>query len=212
MYMPRAFEVVDIEKSLALISQNALGTLVVNNDNGFEVNHLPFVADVTDTNRVRLRAHIPRANGLSSMLDRGRQCVVTFHGPQGYISPSWYATKREHGKVVPTWNYAVVHVHGEVTLVDDRDWVRQQLQALTEHNEVARAEPWAMSDAPEDYLEKQFGALVGVQVLASRIEAKTKASQNQPKANQSSILLALTSEQPDSELYKLVRETLVPGD
>ena len=99
MYMPRVFEVNDLDRSLALIGQNALGTLVVSTDDGFEVNHLPFVVDIIKDNQLRLRAHIPRANSLSSMLVGGKKCVVTFNGADGYISPSWYATKKEHGKV-----------------------------------------------------------------------------------------------------------------
>ncbi len=208
MYTPRIFEVKDLSESLALIGQHALGTLVVSTDDGFEVNHLPFVADITNGNQVRLRAHIPRANSLSSMLVGGRKCVVTFKGADGYISPSWYATKKEHGKVVPTWNYSVVHAHGDIERVDDRDWVRQQLSALTAQHESERVEPWALNDAPDDYLDKLLGALVGLQVLVSRIEAKTKASQNQPKANQASILQALKTEQPDSDLHKLVAAAL----
>lgn len=212
MYTPRIFEVKDLSQSLLLIGKNALGTLVVGTDDGFEVNHLPFVADIVNSNQVRLRAHIPRANSLGSMLAGGKKCVVTFNGADGYISPSWYATKKEHGKVVPTWNYSVVHVHGDITLVDDLDWVRQQLRALTEQHEAERVEPWALTDAPEDYIDKQLGALVGLQVLASSIEAKTKASQNQPKANQASILQALRSEQPDSDLHKLVAVALAERD
>ena len=208
MYTPRIFKVKDLHQSLALIGQNALGTLVVSTDDGFEVNHLPFVVDIIKDNQLRLRAHIPRANSLSSMLVSSKKCVVIFNGADGYISPSWYATKKEHGKVVPTWNYSVVHVHGDIIVFDDLDWVRQQLLELTEQHEAERVEPWALTDAPGDYIDKQLGALVGLQVLASRIEAKTKASQNQPKANQASILQALRSEQPDSELHKLVEDAL----
>src|SRR5690606_9510621 len=114
MYLPRHFEETDVVKLHGLIRDAPLGTLVINSTEGFEANHIPFVHRVVDNEFGVLRAHIPRANPLSVMLESGTPCLVIFAGADGYISPSWYTTKKDHGKVVPTWNYSVVHVHGRI--------------------------------------------------------------------------------------------------
>ena len=123
MYQPKAFQETDIENISYLVRDNPLGTLVVANKSGFEVNHIPFVLDVENTTALCLRAHIPKANPLVELVQNSESCVVIFHGADGYISPSWYSTKKKHGKVVPTWNYSVVHIHGNLTLVEEKTWL-----------------------------------------------------------------------------------------
>jgi len=209
MYNPTHFINRDNTDSFSLIRIFPLGTLVVCSASGFEVNHIPFVVDAEEDVAVRLRAHIPKASPLFELLIQSSiDCVVIFQGPENYVSPSWYATKKEHGKVVPTWNYKVVHVHGQLNLIQDKGWVMQQLHDLTNQNEASRSDKWSVSDAPESYLEKQLSVLVGLEVKVSTIESKVKASQNQPARNRESVLAALEVEQPDSGFHKMMKEAL----
>lgn len=204
MYQPRHFQENDLENILSLIEENPLGILVLAFDGVFEVNHIPFVVDSDESGITKLRAHIPKSNRLSDMAAGTQGCVVSFQGAQGYISPSWYATKQKHGKVVPTWNYSTVHIHGAITTVNDPAWVMQQLQDLTALNEKNRDNPWQVSDAPKEFTDTQSSALVGLELVASTVEAKTKASQNQPEENRTSVLQSLKTEQPGSDLTAMM--------
>lgn len=213
MYVPSHFAATDPEAHLALIRSAPLATLVVQTADGLLANHIPFVLDPEgDLSGVKLLAHIPRANPLSDRLSSEQDCLAIFHGPQGYVSPSWYATKREHGKVVPTWNYAVVHAHGRIRRVDDGDWILRQVNLLTEMQEGERAAPWAVSDAPEDYTHRLMGALVGLELQVTRLEAKNKASQNQPPENRRSVLEALDAEALDPDFTRHMRDVLNNDD
>jgi len=210
MYAPKPFEESDRGRQRALIEQAALGALVVHTEKGLVANHIPFVYRKGGSNGKEdlLCAHIPRANPLSAELASARACLVIFNGPDGYVSPSWYATKPEHGKVVPTWNYAVAHVHGHVRTVDDEEWIARQIEELTERHEHSRKQPWAVSDAPAEYTDRLLKALVGLEVRIDRIEGKIKASQNQPERNQQSVLEALHEEQPNTDFSQLMRSVL----
>lgn len=200
MFQPEHFKETDIEKVCALVRENPLGTLVLHHEEGFEVNHIPFVLDVSDQGVFNLRAHIPKANPLARLVESAKSSVVVFSGAEGYISPSWYATKKKHGKVVPTWNYSVVHLHGRMQLITDPQWVESQLIDLTHQNEKNRDAQWKVSDAPREYTEKMISVLLGIEIRVSKVEAKTKASQNQPDENRESVLASLRAEQPDSSL------------
>jgi len=210
LYVPKAFEENDRGQQLAIIRQASLGALVIHTDEGLIANHIPFVyrEGSPGVEPDVLCAHIPRANPLSSVLESARACLVIFNGPDGYVSPSWYATKPEHGKVVPTWNYAVVHVHGEVRTVDDEEWVADQIEQLTAEHEQSRNKPWAVTDAPPEYTQALRKAVVGLEVRIERIEGKIKASQNQPERNRQSVLEALREEQPDTHFSGLMRSVL----
>lgn len=204
MFMPRAFVEKDQSKLLELVEMNSLGTLIVCTAGEYDVNHLPFVIGVLDTEKISLRAHLPKANPLCDTFAEAEKCVVIFTGADGYISPSWYATKIVHGKVVPTWNYSVVHMHGVAKLIDDPEWIYRQLTDLTDKNENTRNEKWQVSDAPADFIESQIKALAGLEISVERIEGKIKASQNQPEENKETLLSALQSEQPDTEFSKMM--------
>jgi transcriptional regulator len=130
-----------------------------------------------------LRGHVARANPMWKTLSSDFEALAVFHGPEAYISPNWYPTKQEHGKAVPTWNYAVVHARGPLRIIQDADWLRAQVESLTQRQESAFAEPWAVSDAPADYIEKMLAAIVGIELALTSLEGKWKASQNQPDAN-----------------------------
>ncbi|HEX8769028.1 MAG TPA: FMN-binding negative transcriptional regulator, partial [Jatrophihabitans sp.] len=119
--------------------------------------------------------------------------LVIAHGPDAYVSPSWYASKAEHGRVVPTWNYVTAHVYGQLVVHDDVDWVRSLVSRLTARHEEAQPEPWAMTDGPVDYMEGQLRAIVGVELVIERIEAKSKLSQNKSVADQDSVRAALAA-------------------
>ena len=209
--MPKVFIEKNRSKLLELVESNSLGTLVVSSAGEYDVNHLPFLVDSQDTGAIRLRAHLPKANPLCSLVEGAEKCVVIFNGADGYITPSWYATKKVHGKVVPTWNYSVVHMHGIMKIIDDSRWIYSQLTDLTNKNEKSRKESWKVTDAPADYIESQLKALVGLEIMVDRIEGKTKASQNQPRENKETILSALKSEQPDVALSKMMEPELNSG-
>jgi len=208
MFMPKVFVEDDLRKSLDLVESHSLGTLVVSSAGEYDVNHLPFVVDSKDSENIRLRAHLPKVNPLCSLVNGAKKCVVVFKGADGYITPSWYATKKAHGKVVPTWNYSVVHMHGIMQLIDDPDWIYSQLTDLTNINEKARDESWKVTDAPARFIESQVKALIGLEIVVHRVEGKIKASQNQPAENKETIIAALKSEQPDTELSKMMESKL----
>jgi transcriptional regulator len=135
------------------------------------------------------------------------ETLVVFQGPAAYISPSWYATKQETGRVVPTWNYAVVHAYGVLRVIDDPVWVRSQIERLTATQETKFSEPWQVSDAPADFLQSRLRAIVGIEVVITRLLGKWKMSQNQPAANRAGVIDGLRSlgTSSASEVADLVR-------
>ncbi len=193
MYIPPQFEQPDIEVMHELIRNRPLATLVTLGSNGIDANHIPLHLDPTPEPFGVLRGHIARANPLWRDLASDVETLAIFHGPDAYISPSWYATKQETGKVVPTWNYTVVHAYGSLRIIDDAVWVRAQLEALTQQHEAAFPEPWAVSDAPEDFTERLVGAVVGIEMVITRLTGKWKVSQNQPPQNQRSVIQGLNA-------------------
>ena len=193
MYIPPHFEQPDIEVMHELIRNRPLATLITLDANGINANHIPLhLAPAPEPFGV-LRGHVARANPIWRDLESDADTLAIFHGPDAYISPSWYATKQETGKVVPTWNYAVVHAYGSLRIIDDASWVRSQMEALTTHHEAAFPEPWAVSDAPEDFTEKLIGAVVGIEMVITRLFGKWKISQNQPPQNQNSVIQGLNA-------------------
>jgi transcriptional regulator len=134
-----------------------------------------------------LRGHVARANPIWREVVPGSEVLAIFQGPEAYVTPSWYPTKAETGKVVPTWNYAVAHAYGILRVVEDSTWVRTQLEALTAHNEAAFAAPWQVSDAPHEYIDKLLGAVVGIEIVITRLVGKWKTSQNQAESNREGV-------------------------
>ena len=161
----------------------------------------------------QLRGHVARANPLWRELGSGVEALAIFHGPQHYISPSWYPAKREHGRVVPTWNYAVVHAHGRLQAIDDPAWLRGQIAELTAGQEAAQAHPWAVGDAPADYIEGMLKGIVGIELVISRLEGKWKASQNQSAANRHGVLAGLLDRDGDeaAQMAVLLRAQGLPA-
>ena len=169
MYIPKHFEEPDVEVMHALIRGCPLATIVTLGSEGLSANHIPLIVWPEPAPNGTLLGHVARANSLSKDFDQSRESVAIFHGPDAYISPNWYATKQETGKVVPTWNYAVVHAYGMLRIHDDPAWVRAQIEALTTQSEAAMPSPWAVADAPSEYIEKLVHAIVGIEIVVTRL-------------------------------------------
>ena len=185
MYQPAQFAVTDAATLHALIRERPLATLVTSGSAGLDANHIPLLFSASHVHGECgvLRGHIARANPLHEQLQSECDALAIFHGPDAYVSPSYYATKVETGRVVPTWNYAMVHAHGRMRLVEDAKWLRQLLDDLTHQNESRFRKPWTVDDAPHDYVETLLGAIVGIVITVTRLEGKWKVSQNQPARN-----------------------------
>lgn len=139
----------------------------------------------------RLVGHVARANPHWKAVVDGSAALAVVTGPDAYVSPSFYASKREHGKVVPTWNYSAVHLRGPVRVVDDAAWLRELVGALTDHHESGRDEPWAVEDAPATYVDKQLRAIVGIEMVVESVEAKAKLSQNRSEEDRAGVVAGL---------------------
>lgn len=175
MYIPRRFEEQSVDVMHGLVRARPLATLVTLSSSGLNANHIPLHLSESPAPFGTLRGHVARANPTLSDLETDMEVLAVFHGPDAYITPSWYATKKEAGRVVPTWNYAVVHAYGHVRVVDDAAWLRAQLEALTAHNEASFSEPWAVSDAPHEYTEGLKGSRQpDASAMAVLVEAATK--------------------------------------
>lgn len=179
MYINQAHRLTDRDAIFSMIESHPLGAWVCHAEGGLIANQLPFVLDRHRGVDGTLMGHVARANGVWRELGNGTPSVVMFRGPQAYITPNWYPSKTEHGKVVPTWNYAAVNVHGVARVVDDRDGLLALLNRLTRVHESGQPTPWQLADAPKSYIDKLVRAIVGIEITIERIEAKLKASQDE---------------------------------
>lgn len=191
MYMPAHFKVTDQSELHSVITQYPLGTWIVSAVHELEINHVPFLLDTTRGKYGTLIGHVARANPVWQLLTSGVASAVVFHAEQGYISPSWYPGKQEHHRVVPTWNYAVVHVHGTAEVIDDRNWLLAHVTALSNLHEQHQQTPWDVSEAPADYLDKMLAAIVGIAIPIDSLIGKFKLSQNRSRADQSGVVSGL---------------------
>lgn len=189
MYIPTHFAP-DDEAVHELLSQHGAADLVTAGPDGLESTMMPFFYD---RERGTLAGHFARNNDHWRRVD-GRDALVIVRGPDAYVSPTWYPSKAEHGRVVPTWNYVVAHVHGAVTIYDDPDWLAGLVRRLTDHHEAGRSAPWSVDDAPERYVQGQLRAIVGVEVAIRRIDAKFKLSQNRPEADIDGVVAGLRAD------------------
>jgi len=188
MYQPPAFREDRLNIQHDLIRAHPLGLLITAGPAGLLANPFPFLVDTDRGEKGTLRLHIARANPQWKELEAVAECLVVFQGPQDYVTPSWYATKRETGKVVPTWNYATVHAWGRPRIMHDDAWLRRQLDDLTLSREGRRTQPWKVDDAPADFVAMQMRAIVGVEIPIGRIEGKWKMSQNRPLADREGVI------------------------
>jgi transcriptional regulator len=204
MYCPSIFRDDRLEVQHAFIRDHPLGLLISHGSTGLVANLLPFVLKTGDSERGALQAHMARANPQWRELD-DQTVLVVFRGSDAYVSPSLYATKKETGKVVPTWNYAMVQARGRAKLRDQSDWLGPQLKALTTAREAARSEPWSVTDAPPGYIQAQMRAIVGVEIEIAALDGKWKVSQNQPEANRRSVAAGFDRDEGGGEMAELVR-------
>jgi len=211
MYTPKHFEETRTEVLHQLVHTHPLCTLVTLSDEGLVANYVPMLLRPQNGALGTLVGHVARANPVWRATNFEVPVLALFQGPQHYISPSLYATKAEHGKVVPTWNYAVVQARGRLTVHDDTDWVRQQVTELTQQQEAARAKPWAVSDAPRDYTDTMIKAIVGIEIALTQLSGKWKVSQNQVSANQDSLVQALQQGNTDDQAMAQLVRSFAPG-
>lgn len=191
MYLPRHFAETDLDALHQLMRAAPLATVVIQTPEGLEANPIPLLLNTETPPFGSLQGHIARANPLAQPGLAPIDALVIFSGAEAYISPSWYATKRETGKVVPTWNYTAVHAYGTLRVIDDASWVRQQVECLTAEHEQAFPNPWELNDAPLDYIDNMLRAIVGIEISITRLVGKKKASQNQPACNREGIVQGL---------------------
>lgn len=188
MYLQAAFRQDDLAAMHAAMRATNLMTLVTQGAGGLQASHVPVLLDDTKGTHGTLTGHLSRANEQWRQTDTGLPALAMFQGPDAYVSPGWYATKREHGKVVPTWNYVAIHAHGPIRFLDDRETLRGIVTALTNRHEAGRAEPWAVTDAPEDYVDAMLNGIVGFELAIERLEGKWKMSQNRSEADRRGVV------------------------
>ena len=194
MYEPPLHRNEDLAAQHDLIRAHPLGLLISHGASGLLANAIPFLIDPAASKFGTLRAHVARANPQWRDLETAGEALVVFQGVQHYVTPSWYETKRETGKVVPTWNYVVVQARGKPIVTSDAAWLRDQIEALTRKKESDRAAPWAVGDAPEDFIEQQMRAIVGIEIEIFDIKGKWKVSQNRTAEDRAGVIAGLQAE------------------
>ena len=204
MYEPTPHRQDDLAALHKLIATRTLGLLISCGAQGLLANAIPFLLDGRASRLGTLQCHVARANPQWRDLAHVDEALIVFNGPDQYISPSWYATKRETGKVVPTWNYLTVQARGRPRVIEDAQWLRAQIEALTDGQERPRAQPWAVGDAPQDYIQSQLRMIVGVEIEISAIAGKWKVSQNRPAADRAGVIAGL-GEAADSDAEAIAR-------
>lgn len=194
MYMPHHFRVDDLDRQAQLISGNPLGLLITSGSDGLVANPIPFLLERSGDTLGVLRCHLARANPQWQALQADGECLVVFQDRDFYVTPSWYATKAETGKAVPTWNYMTVHAWGAATVIEDEAWLQQHIRELTDAHELHRPDAWAVDDAPERYVAAQVKGIVGLEIAVLRSEGKWKMSQNRPERDRDGVRAGLLSD------------------
>ncbi|CAN7478680.1 FMN-binding negative transcriptional regulator [Mesorhizobium caraganae] len=208
MYQPPHFIETRQDVLHGLIRSHPLGLLISNGQDGPVANAIPFLLDIEAGPNCKLRAHLAKANPQWRLLadNPASPVLVVFQGADAYVTPSWYETKRETGKVVPTWNYAIVQVRGMVRVIDDAQWIAQQISDLTLSQEGAREAPWAVTDAPPSYIQSQIKGIIGLEIEIAEISGKWKVSQNRPVADRVGVAEGLEKEAAGApDMARLVR-------
>ena len=211
MYQPPAFREERVEALHALMRAHPLATLVITAAGGVEANHLPLLLDDGGGDRGRLCGHFATENPLLSALEEsedGLAVLVIFHGPSHYVSPGWYPSKAKDGKAVPTWNYAVVHVHGVLRAMNGANSLRAHLDALVAAQEAGRSPPWSPADAPADFIATMMTGIVGFNIEIERLEGKFKLGQNRSAEDRAGVIQGLAGEDGAGavELAEMIRK------
>lgn len=203
MYLPKHFEQPDRDALIALMRERPLATLIVATPDGPTADLIPLEFHPDKGAHGTLRGHVARANPL--WRHAGAHSLAVFTGPEAYVSPGWYPSKREHGKVVPTWNYTMVQARGTLRAVDDAPWLRALVGRLTDHHEATQARPWSVGDAPEDYVQQMLRAIVGIEIALASLLGKWKVSQNRSAADRDGVAAGIAATHP--QMAALVRGT-----
>lgn len=203
MYQPPGFAETDEGVMRALIAAHPLGLLISASPEGVEANPIPFLVSVND-GVTRLRAHMARANQQWKHIRDGASVLVVFQGADTYVTPSWYRSKAEHGKVVPTWNYAMVQARGTARVEQNPDWLGVQVRELTDRHEADQPIPWKVEDAPEKFVTAQMRGIVGLDIAVTELTGKWKVSQNRPEADRKGVEAGL-AETGEAGMADLVR-------
>lgn len=197
MYIPKHNEETNFSVLHALIRSHPLGTWVTSAGGELLANHIPFLLDASHGEHGTLVGHVARANNVWKTFSTQVNSLVIFQGPEAYITPSWYPSKRAHGKGVPTWNYVVVHAQGMPRAIEDRDWLLRHVTALTATQEAGEEFPWKVLDAPQDYVDRMLGAIVGIEIPISSLVGKWKVSQNRPEEDRLGVVSGLRAKNTD---------------
>jgi transcriptional regulator len=194
MYLPAAFAETDVEKLHEAIRASGLATVVTLAADGLVASHVPLLLEAEPAPYGTLLGHFAVANPQAKPPRPGVEALAMFLGPDAYVSPGWYKTKQETGKVVPTWNYVAIHAYGTLELFDDAASLRALVARLTQRHEAALAEPWSVDDAPEAFVQSQLKAIVGFRLPITRLQGKWKMSQNRAPADREGVVQALSRE------------------
>jgi transcriptional regulator len=211
MYLPDHFRVDDLAEMHALMRARPLATLVSTGETGLVATHLPTVLK-DDGPFGAIECHLARGNPHWKELAAGGEALMIFLGPEAYITPNWYASKAEHGKAVPTWNYAAVHAYGRPAVMQDKDWLRRHVGELVDQQERHEPHPWALADAPASYIDVMLRGIVGFRFDIARIEGKWKMNQNREMRDRAGTVQGLErrGEGDDAEVAALVRKHVTP--
>ena len=201
MYLPNHFEQPDRAALVALMRERPLATLVIATPDGPSADLIPLEFDPHDGAHGTLRGHVARANPLWQ--HAGAPALAVFTGADAYVSPGWYPSKREHGKVVPTWNYTMVQARGPLRAVEEAPWLRALVGRLTDRHEATQARPWSVGDAPADYVQQMLRAIVGIEIALTSLVGKWKVSQNRSTADREGVAGGMAATHP--QMAALVR-------
>ncbi len=204
MFQPPLFKEDRLSVMHDLIDAYSFGILIAHEDGEISANHLPFVLHRDLGDKGTLRAHMAKGNPLWKNFGPDTNVIVIFQGTHHYISPAWYASKAEHGKVVPTWNYATVHTRGVLKLIDDPDWLITQIGSLSDIHEEGRDDPWKVTDAPDKYIRGQMKGIIGLEIEIADLTGKWKMSQNKNDADKAGIFAGLEAD-GDENAREMIR-------
>jgi transcriptional regulator len=211
MYLPDHFRVEDVPQMHALMRARPLAALISGDSAGLFASHLPTVLKDDGPYGV-VECHLARPNPHWRGLAEGNEALMIFQGPEGYITPNWYPSKAEHGKVVPTWNFAVVHAYGRPEMMTEKDWLLRHVTELTAQQESSEAKPWALADAPDTYIDVMLRGIVGFRLAITRLEGKWKMSQNRGMQDQVGVMNGLTNraDGDDLEIAEIMSRQVTP--
>jgi transcriptional regulator len=205
MYTPAQFVESRLPLLHDLIRKQPFAAIVAATGHGLDAEHVPLFLDDSRGDYGVLQGHVARANPIWQELQDGTDVLVLFQGAQHYISPSWYPSKQQDGRVVPTWNYMIVHARGRINWLQEREWLRQLLEKMTNSHEQNRAHPWRVADAPGEYVERMLESIVGFEVAISSLTGKWKLSQNRTASDRAGVISALETES-SSEAFEMAEQ------